>query len=243
MPISRISRRFFLILTGAFALLAALPGAVWARFIDFFPTRTVERGDFDFDPAAGEFIVDGAREPFRLVVDGLVESPRSLTYKALRELPQHRQVSDFHCVEGWSIADIAWSGIRVSEFVRLASPRAAAKWVILHSYGQTQQLSGGLDHYRECLPLADLLDERFDYLLALDKDDEPLSIDRGAPMRLVTPFDLAYKSIKFVVRIEFADTMVAGWWTLANPRYTVYAPVSVDRLRQKRPERTPYTLR
>jgi len=75
-------------------------------------------------------------------------------------------------------------------------------------------------------------------LLALDLDKNPLPLDRGAPMRLVCPYFLAYKSIKFVRMIEFSDRQQPGWWTLANPIYPVDAPVPKSRLRKKTGEQS-----
>ncbi|MDQ7834708.1 MAG: hypothetical protein RDU24_04945 [Humidesulfovibrio sp.] len=60
---------------------------------------------------------------------------------------------------------------------------------------------------------------------------------RGAPARVVSPFDLAYKSIKFVHRVEFTEAPLEGWWTRANPIDPVEAPAQEDRLRTPDPRR------
>jgi DMSO/TMAO reductase YedYZ molybdopterin-dependent catalytic subunit len=52
-------------------------------------------------------------------------------------------------------------------------------------------------------------------------------------LRLIAPYDLAYKSIKFVTRIEFTQKARPGWWTLANPIYPMEARVPNSRLRKK----------
>lgn len=235
------TRRVFLKLAAAAALIANLPVRAWAFFIDSLPTRTVERTEFDFDPSTGRLDpADDESRPYVLTVEGLVDTPLELDYAALRALPQTTQTSDFHCVEGWSVAGIRWTGVRFSRIAALAGPGPEAVWVVFHALGRTPGSVAGLDHYRECLPLVDLLDPRLEYLLALDKDGAPLSKDRGAPLRLVTPFDLAYKSIKFVERVEFTARPHKGWWTLANSRYPLFAPVPRKRLRGKAPARTKY---
>ena len=66
-------------------------------------------------------------------------------------------------------------------------------------------------------------------------EGRPLPDERGAPARVVSPFDLAYKNIKFVTRAEFAAAPTEGWWTRANPIYPVEAPVQQDRLRRPDP--------
>jgi DMSO/TMAO reductase YedYZ molybdopterin-dependent catalytic subunit len=91
-----------------------------------------------------------------------------------------------------------------------------------------------LTHYRESLPLARMLDPGERILLAYELDGKPLPLDHGAPLRVISPFDLAYKSAKYVHRIELTAESKPGWWSLANPIYPVQAPVPKDRLRKNR---------
>ncbi|MBU1041910.1 MAG: molybdopterin-dependent oxidoreductase [Proteobacteria bacterium] len=243
-PHGRLSRRSFL---GVLAALAATAGAfAWgllpARARDAvanvsarFRTRTVERPDFRFDAARGEVVwADGRREPYALTLDGLVQAPVTLSYQDLRALPQVRRTLDFHCVEGWSVTDAPWGGVEFRELFARAALLPTARYAVFHSLGRTEDI-GGLTHYVESLPLADLLNPALGALLALDLEDAPLPDERGAPARVVSPFDLAYKSIKFVHRVEFTEAAVPGWWTRANPVYPVRAPVEKQRLRSPDP--------
>ena len=230
------TRRIALKALSCAAAVAAWPGMAWSMIVQAFQTRTVEEGPPAFDSATGELVLtDGSRETYALVVDGLAQRPLTLNYAQLRALPQVSQTSDFHCVEGWSVLDVAWGGVRLREIVELAKPAASATHVVFHALGETGYGKGALQNYHECLPLADLLRPELDYLLALDLGGAPLPLDRGAPVRLVCPFDLAYKSIKFVARIEFTDAPQDGWWTVANPVYPLNAPVPAKRLRRKDP--------
>ena len=45
---------------------------------------------------------------WRLEIDGLVAKPRSFSYEELRALPRAHQVSDFHCVTGWTVHGVRW---------------------------------------------------------------------------------------------------------------------------------------
>jgi DMSO/TMAO reductase YedYZ molybdopterin-dependent catalytic subunit len=143
------------------------------------------------------------------------------------------RASDFHCVEGWSVLDVPWSGVRPADLLARAKPAPEATHAVFHSLGSTPHGPRGLDHYVECLPLERLLDPAYEYLLALELRGEPLPHDRGAPMRLVTPYDLAYKAIKFITRIELTSGPVDGWWTRANSTYPRHAPVPASRLRDQ----------
>jgi DMSO/TMAO reductase YedYZ molybdopterin-dependent catalytic subunit len=229
----RISRRVLMKAGFLFSAVLSLPSAAWGFFLQHFPIRTVEKNTFRFEGETGLIRYEGsATEPYQLVVDGLVEKKLRLTYRDLRALPHAFQVSDFYCVEGWSVRDVKWGGIRMEEIVKRAGPRAEAKYVIFHSLGKTGTRVGGLGSYLESMSLKDLLDPGKKCLLALDQDGKPLTHDHGAPLRLVAPFDLGYKSIKYVSRIEFASVQEPGWWTRANPAYPVDAPVPKERLKK-----------
>lgn len=213
------------------------PACVRAAVARHFPTRTVERPDFRFDPATGRVNwTDGRGEPYRFAIDGLVEKPRSLSYAELRGLAQTSRTVDFHCVEGWSVLDVPWSGVDMGALLDVAKPLPGATHAVFHSLGGTERV-GGLTHYVESFPLADLRDPKLSMMLALDLEGRPLPQERGAPARVAAPFDLAYKSIKFVTRMELTDHEVEGWWTRANPIYPVRAPVDGGRLRQPDPRR------
>ena len=228
------NRRVFLKLLGAVAASLSLPRTALAAFLSSFQTRTVEYNDFSFDPATGLVIFKGeAPAPYRLVVNGMVEKPASFSYQDLRGLAHLEQVSDFHCVEGWSVEDARWGGFRFGEILKRIRLRPGARYAVFHSMGTTSDQPGGLAHYRESFPLEELLEPGREILLALDLEGRPLSHDRGAPMRLVAPYDLAYKGAKFISRIELTDELTPGWWTLANPIYPIVARVPTSRLRRK----------
>src|SRR6266536_1089986 len=63
---------------------------------------------------------------WRLEIDGLVKTPRSLTYDELKALPRAEQVSTFHCVTGWTVQDVRWSGVRFQHLLDLVEPLSEA---------------------------------------------------------------------------------------------------------------------
>lgn len=229
------TRRRFLTVSALIALLASLPSKLWAYFVGRLGVRTVEKDTFSFDGTSHSIVwkKSSEREPYVLRVEGLIKNRLTISYRELTDLPQVDQTSDFHCVEGWSVKDILWSGVRFGEIVERAQPLPEAKFVVFHALGETESEPQGLNHYIESLPLSHLLDPGKECLLALRMDNSPLPHDHGAPLRVIAPYDLAYKSIKFVYKIEFVDKEKPGWWTLANPIYPVNAPVPASRLRKK----------
>ena len=214
--------------------MAAIPSSVYGFFVRILPVRTVEKGGFRFNSDNGFLEWEkGTKEEYRLVVDGLVKEPKSFSYADIKSFRQVEQVSDFHCVEGWSVMDLRWGGFRFKEILDKIEPVTDADHILFHSFGTTQSLRGGQSHYIESFPLSELLDPEREILLVLNMDNKPLPEDNGGPLRLIAPYDLAYKSIKFVSRIEFIKGERPGWWTIANPIYAIKARVPQNRLRKK----------
>lgn len=169
--------------------------------------RTVDRQDL-------ESILAG----WRLTVDGLVTAPRSLSFADLFCLPRQDQVTDFHCVEGWSIYDVPWNGLHLSGLFDLVGVRRGATHVTFHTVG-------GI--YNESLPLDVALEPRT--LLAYGAGGSTLPLAHGFPLRIVIPRLLGYKSAKYVHRIELTDRAVEGFWVKAGYPYEGLVPG--DRLR------------
>ena len=112
-------------------------------------------------------------------------------------LPRVEQTSDFHCVTTWTRRGLRWGGVRFADFYeQIVAPLcpadpAAARFVVLRAQ----------DGARTSLPLEDLLGP--DVLLADHLDGQPLTIEHGAPLRLIAPAHYGYKSVKHLHRIEF----------------------------------------
>lgn len=148
---------------------------------------------FGLDPFA-ERIPDVA-EPWSLVVGGAGTEDMVLDAARLAELPRVDQVSDFHCVTTWSHANLRWGGVRFRDlYEAILRPRCPpdvhVRWV----------LSWAHDGARSCLPLEDALAQ--DVLLADHLDGEPLSLEHGAPLRLVAPRHYGFKNVKHLRRLE-----------------------------------------
>jgi DMSO/TMAO reductase YedYZ molybdopterin-dependent catalytic subunit len=227
------SRRIFLQLAGAAALLISIPASIKAYFVNKLGVRTVEKDGFQFKEGRIYSKSDSSSKPYQLAIGGLVSNKVFLSYSELLNLPRIVQTSDFHCVEGWSVQDIVWGGIRFEEIVKIARPLPEAKFALFHALGTTLSSPQGQAHYIECLSISHLLDLKNECLLAFTMNGQPLSHDHGAPLRVIAPYDLAYKSIKFVCGIDFVKEEKSGWWTLANPIYQTNAPVPASRLRKK----------
>jgi DMSO/TMAO reductase YedYZ molybdopterin-dependent catalytic subunit len=230
---AEITRRTFLKLAGGTTLMASIPSTASDGALKALPERTVEKDKFKFDAVKGVIEWGAKKEPYKLIVDGLVKKSQSFSYAEIASFPRIEQACDFHCVEGWSVRDLPWGGFRFKEILSRIEPAGKATHVLFHSFGTTISAPKGQSHYIESLPMSELIDPEREILLALTMHNRPLPEEHGSPLRLIAPYDLAYKSIKFISRIEFINGERAGWWTLANPIYPIVARVPKSRLQNR----------
>jgi len=139
-------------------------------------------------------------EKWILAIDGEVKKPLKLSWDDLQRLPTVESLGDFHCVEGWSVLDLRWEGIRFKDVVSMVEPRETAKFVSFEC----------ADGYTTSLSLKELLGD--DIILAYKLDGKYLEEGTGAPLRLVVPDKYAYKSAMWITRIKFASKKEMGYW-------------------------------
>jgi DMSO/TMAO reductase YedYZ molybdopterin-dependent catalytic subunit len=141
------------------------------------------------------------RRRWRLKIDGLVERPQSLSYDELLALPTAEQVSDFHCVTGWTVKNVHWRGVRFNDLLARAQPTGRA--------GAVRFVSA--EHpYEDSLTLEQAY--LADAMLAYEMDGRPLAREHGAPARVVIPEMYGYKNVKWVERIELVAKPPDGFW-------------------------------
>ena len=138
---------------------------------------------------------------WRLEITGLVRKPVRLTYQQLLALPRAHQVSDFHCVTGWSVRNVRWGGVRFHDLLALAEPLPSARAIRFVSLEQPYDDSLTLDQ----VSLGNVM-------LAYEMDGRPLSRPHGAPARVVIPEMYGYKGVKWLGRMELVDHQPTGYW-------------------------------
>jgi len=139
-------------------------------------------------------------EKWKLRVDGACRAPLTLDWAALMAMEQVDDVSDFHCVTTWSKFDIPWRGVRLSDVIERVQPDDQAAFLLCHAY----------DGYTVNIPLEEAL--KPDVLLAHTAYGEPLELDHGGPLRVITPQLYAWKGAKWVARLELCAEDVLGYW-------------------------------
>ncbi len=153
-----------------------------------------------------------------LQIGGLVRHPRSFTLAELRQLPQERVAVTLTCDGNrrkelnmmkhtlgfdWGPGATScswWTGVQVRLLIQECGGLAEGAKFVCFDGNEGEELAHGI--YGTSLPLASVLSPYSDVLIAVAMNDEPLTPDHGAPMRLVVPGHVGGRSIKWLSRIE-----------------------------------------
>ena len=111
---------------------------------------------------------------------------KTFKWPDLMNLPQQEFTEDFHCVTRWSKLDVKWTGIRVTDFMKLVELDPSATHVMQHCYGG----------YTTNLTLEEFVRE--DNFFAHTLFGKPLPPEHGGPVRLVVPHLYAWKSAQWI---------------------------------------------
>lgn len=140
-------------------------------------------------------------ESFQFKIDGLVNKPVTLNWEQFLRLKREVQVSDFHCVTGWSVFNNTWEGIKLSDLLDQSEINSSATHVKFYSGDKVYTDSLTIEQAR--------LDS---IMIAVLHDGKPIPQDLGGPIRLIIPEMYAYKSVKWLERIELIDYQHVGYW-------------------------------
>jgi DMSO/TMAO reductase YedYZ molybdopterin-dependent catalytic subunit len=155
---------------------------------------------------------------WNLTLDGLASGLRiSLDIRKLtNRLPMLEQITRLVCVEGWS-AVAWWAGLRFEDLLRAYPPMWPAKWARVES-SVNLDASGNPDPYFVSIDLATARHPQT--LLATHLSGQPLTVEHGAPLRLLVPVKLGLKNVKAVTRITYTAEEPKDYW--ASYGYSSY---------------------
>jgi methionine sulfoxide reductase catalytic subunit len=134
-------------------------------------------------------------------IDGLVNKSSTYKWDQFVQLKRDVKVSDFHCVTGWSVYSVTWEGIPLNTLLRQAGVKKEAKYVKFYS-------ADGV--YTDTLSLDQAM--LADVMVAVLIDGERITEKNGGPVRLIVPKMYAYKSVKWLNRVEVIDYEHIGYW-------------------------------
>ncbi len=173
---------------------------------------------------------------YRLVVDGEVERPLSLSFEDIRQLEQKRFEVHFECcgnspvpeywakmnrvssvmeqVKGHGIGGNAeWAGVSLADILALAGVKSSAVEVMFEGadHGPDETVGDPPEvTYERSLPLAKAMHP--DTLLAYEMNGEPLPLNHGFPLRLLVSGWYGMNSVKWLVGLHVLDHEFKGFY-------------------------------
>jgi DMSO/TMAO reductase YedYZ molybdopterin-dependent catalytic subunit len=142
-----------------------------------------------------------APSQYRLKVSGLVDRPRTYTLSDLEAMERTTLVKDFHCVTGWSVPDVHWEGVRLSDILDDVGVRPGGKALSFESYDGVDTESLTLEQAR----LSDVI-------VAYRMLGAPVTVEHGGPVRLYVAPMFGYKSLKWLSAIRVENQVIPGFW-------------------------------
>lgn len=126
----------------------------------------------------------------------------------LTRFQSHEQITRLVCVEGWS-AIAWWSGLKFDDLLHAYPPISQARWARVDS-SVNLDADGNSDPYYVSLDLATARHPQT--LLATRFNGRPLTVDHGAPLRLLVPVKLGLKNVKAVTKITYSADQPRDYW-------------------------------
>ncbi|HEY9523499.1 MAG TPA: molybdopterin-dependent oxidoreductase [Thermopolyspora sp.] len=124
----------------------------------------------------------------------------SFTWPEFSALPRIALVADFHCVTKFTAMGIEWAGVPAETLLREVPPAPDTRHVMIWGeYG-----------YSANVRMSDFAAPTS--LLATELDGQPLSPERGHPVRMLIPHLYAWKSVKWVRGVEYLREDRRGFW-------------------------------
>ncbi len=141
-------------------------------------------------------------DTWRLTVNGATAdgAEHHLDMTRFGELAVHEVVADMHCVKRWTTSDNVWGGVLGRTLLETVPPAAGVTHVMTWAeYG-----------YSATVRLEDLAHQHT--VLATHLNGEPLTPERGFPLRLVLPHLYAWKGPKWLRALEYLRGPRRGFW-------------------------------
>lgn len=138
---------------------------------------------------------------YRLTIEGAVAKPLMLRLEEVQALDALTARRNFVCVTGWSVPDIAWTGVSLGSLLNLVGARPEAAYMIFYS-------ADGV--YVDQLSVKDALQPGM--MLAYAINGQALTREGGYPVRLIVPPMYGYKSVKWVNRVVLSASPIIGTW-------------------------------
>jgi DMSO/TMAO reductase YedYZ molybdopterin-dependent catalytic subunit len=125
-----------------------------------------------------------------------------LSLDELRKLPKTEFAFEFKCVEGWSQIS-HWGGVKFSDFIRHYGLIEQAKMAYVGLHTPDKKYYVGIDMASALHPQT---------LLCYEVSGKPLSLEHGAPLRLIIPNKYGIKNLKRIGTLFFSNERPPDYW-------------------------------
>ena len=203
-PRVRVGRRVFLGM-GALGALGVVFGAKVQNFIG----GAIGSGLGGLLPGGDRFRIytitgsypEISPSDYRLEVSGLVHNPQIFTLEDLKSMPRSSFVQEFQCVTGWTVPNVHWEGVNLSDILDEAGLKEGAVALSFESYDGADTESLTLDQAH--LP---------EVIVAYGMLGAPVTTEHGGPVRLYVGPMFGNKSLKWLSAIRVVDQVTPGYW-------------------------------
>jgi DMSO/TMAO reductase YedYZ molybdopterin-dependent catalytic subunit len=141
---------------------------------------------------------------WRLVVNGLVSRPLTITYEQLKAMPSVPQIATLECISNKIANDFIgtaiWNGIKLKDLLEESGVKPNAKYIVFRC----------ADGYDVGIPLERGFQEGS--ILAHGMNGEALNAKHGYPVRAIIPGLYGMMNPKWITEIELIDGIYEGYW-------------------------------
>ena len=160
---------------------------------------------------------------WRLVINGLVSRPLTITYEQLKAMPSVPQIATLECISNKIANDFIgtaiWNGIKLKDLLEESGVKPNAKYIVFRC----------ADGYDVGIPLERGLQEGS--ILAYGMNGETLDAKHGYPVRAIIPGLYGMMNPKWITEIELIDGIYEGYWQKKgwanNARYNTHSYIVV----------------
>ncbi|XP_052196698.1 sulfite oxidase [Diospyros lotus] len=184
-------------------------------------------------------------ERYSISVTGLIDNPKQLFMKDIRNLPKYNVTATLQCAGnrrtamsktktvkgvGWDVCALGnavWGGAKLVDVLELVGiPKlTSATWsggkhVEFISIDKCKEENGG--PYKASIALSQATNPAADVLLAYEMNGEPLNRDHGYPLRVVVPGVIGARSVKWLDSINIIAEECQGFFMQKD--YKMFPP-------------------
>lgn len=196
-------------------------------------------------PAASVYVRSNFDNPqlgpgHRLAVGGAVQTPFDIGLSELAAMPQHEVLVTMECAGNWrlgmdpvptgepweygALSTTRWRGVPLRALLYRAGVGIDAIEVLATGadVGPRDDADGPV-RFQRSLPIDAAIAP--DTLVATHMDGVPLTLDHGAPVRLIVPGWYGMASVKWLARLDVITTPFTGYFQ--TKRYVYHTPEGV----------------